>query len=131
MLLQSGLDEQWCADSMGCYCYLRNVQQLLADGKTSLQIDGALSGLSQFHQSGKTNLPGIVIGSSIARENFGKGDMLVADIEELANVDVSEIHARRLGAKEVMTPKIGEHVIFPVADGAVCLEEIMESEDPL
>ena len=31
MLLQSGLDEKWRADSMECYCYLRNVQDLLAD----------------------------------------------------------------------------------------------------
>ena len=26
VVLQSGLDEKWWADSMGCYCYLRNVQ---------------------------------------------------------------------------------------------------------
>ena len=32
--LQSGLDEQWWADSMECYCNLRNVQDLVADGKT-------------------------------------------------------------------------------------------------
>ena len=34
VLLQSGLDERWWSDSMECYCYLRNVQDLLADGKT-------------------------------------------------------------------------------------------------
>ena len=34
VLLQSGLDEQWWADSMECYCYLRNIQDLLSDGKT-------------------------------------------------------------------------------------------------
>ena len=34
VLLQSGLDETWWADAMECYCYLRNVQDLLADGKT-------------------------------------------------------------------------------------------------
>ena len=34
VLLQSGLDEKWWADSMECCCYLRNVQDLLADGKT-------------------------------------------------------------------------------------------------
>ena len=33
-VLQSGLDERWWSDSMECYCYLRNVQDLLADGKT-------------------------------------------------------------------------------------------------
>ena len=34
VLLQSGLDEKWWADSMDCYCYLRNIQDLLSDGKT-------------------------------------------------------------------------------------------------
>ena len=34
VLSQSGLDENWCADSMECYTYLRNVQDLLSDGKT-------------------------------------------------------------------------------------------------
>ena len=34
VLLQSGLDENWLADSMECYTYLRNMQDLLSDGKT-------------------------------------------------------------------------------------------------
>ena len=34
VLLQSGLDEKWWAVSMECYCHLRNVQDLLADGET-------------------------------------------------------------------------------------------------
>ena len=34
VLLQSGLDANWWADSMECYCYLRNIQDLLSDGKT-------------------------------------------------------------------------------------------------
>ena len=34
VLLQCGLDDKWWSDSMECYCYLRNVQDLLTDGKT-------------------------------------------------------------------------------------------------
>ena len=34
VLLQSGLDEKWWADSMECYTFLRNIQDLLCDGKT-------------------------------------------------------------------------------------------------
>ena len=34
VLLQSGLDENWWADSMQCNTYLRNVPGLLSDGKT-------------------------------------------------------------------------------------------------
>ena len=30
---------------------------------------------------------------------------------------MSEIHARRLNAKEILTPKNGEHFIFPIAGG--------------
>ena len=37
VLLQSGLDEKWWADSMECYCYLRNVHDLLADGENTLR----------------------------------------------------------------------------------------------
>ena len=34
VLSLSGLDEKWWVDSLQCCCYLRNVQDLLADGKT-------------------------------------------------------------------------------------------------
>ena len=34
VLLQSGLNESWWADSMECYTYLRNVTDLLSHGKT-------------------------------------------------------------------------------------------------
>ena len=44
---------------------------------------------------------------------------MVADIEELKEIDASELHARRLNAKEVLTPMKGENLIFPIADGTV------------
>ena len=50
-----------------------------------------------------------------------KGDILVADIEELENLDASEIHAQTLNATEIITPKSGKHYIFPVADRTVKL----------
>ena len=34
VLLHSGLDENWWADSMECYAHLRNIQDRLSDGKT-------------------------------------------------------------------------------------------------
>ena len=34
-----------------------------------------------------------------------KGDIMVADIEELEEMDASELHARRLKSKEVLTPQ--------------------------
>ena len=39
VLLQSGLDEKWWADSMECHCHVRKVQGLLADGKHLTKID--------------------------------------------------------------------------------------------
>ena len=34
VLSQSSLDEHWWAETMECYTYLRNIQDLLSDGKT-------------------------------------------------------------------------------------------------
>ena len=49
-----------------------------------------------------------------------KGDVLVADIEELESMAASEIYLKRLNAKEVIFPKQGEF-IFPVAGGRIKL----------
>ena len=38
VLLQSGLNENWWADSMECYTDLRNVTDLLSDGKTDRDL---------------------------------------------------------------------------------------------
>ena len=43
---------------------------------------------------------------------------MVADIEEVEEMDASELHARRLNAKEVLMPMRGYN-FFPVADGTV------------
>ena len=48
-----------------------------------------------------------------------KEDILVADVEELENLEASENHARRLDAKEVLMPNRGENFKFRVADGTV------------
>ena len=44
---------------------------------------------------------------------------MVADIEELEEMDASELHARRLNAKEVLTPQRSGNFIPIVADGTV------------
>ena len=43
---------------------------------------------------------------SCTRGEFG--DIWVADIDELGKMDASEIHAKRLSAKEVLTPQNGD-----------------------
>ena len=49
------------------------------------------------------------------------------DIEEMEELDASEIHTRRLRAKEVLTPMKSDNFMFPVADGAV---EISGGDQP-
>ena len=53
------------------------------------------------------------------RGGLWKGDIVIADIEELEEMDASELHARRLNAKEVLTPMKGDNFKFPAADGRV------------
>ena len=82
VLLQSGLNESWWADSMECYTYLRNVTDLLSDGKTPYErrfgqpFKGPIFPLgslveyhpvtakdqSRIHQSGKKVSPGLFLG---------------------------------------------------------------------
>ena len=54
-----------------------------------------------------------------------KGDVLVADIEELETTDASEIYSKRLNAKEVIFPKENGKIIFQsLMDESKLLEEI-------
>ena len=53
-----------------------------------------------------------------------KGHILVADIEELKQMDASEIYEKRLNANNVLTPMSGEKFIFPIADGTVKLSGV-------
>ena len=46
----------------------------------------------------------------VAGGRIWKEDIFVADIEELEKMDASEIHARRLIAKEVLAPKMVKNI---------------------
>ena len=48
-----------------------------------------------------------------------KGDIMVADLEELETMDASEIYSKRLNAKEVIFHKEKGEFIFPIADGRI------------
>ena len=136
--LQSGLNESRWADSMECYTYLRNVTDLLSDGKTPYErrfgqpFKGPIipfvslveyhpltaKDQSRIHQFGQKVLPGLFLGYALYAGRIWKGDVLIADLEELETVDASEIYSKRLNAKEVIFPKEGEF-IFPIADGRI------------
>ena len=103
VLLQSGLNESWWADSMECYTYLRNVTDFLSDGKTPYERRfgkpfggpvipfGSLveyhpitaKDQSRIHQFGKKVLPGLFLGYALYAGGIWKGDVLIADLEEL------------------------------------------------
>ena len=96
VLLQSGLNESWWADSMECYTYLRNVTDLLSDGKTPYERRfgqpfkgpiipfGSLveyhpitaKDQSRIHQFGKKVLPGLFLGYALYAGGIWKGDVL-------------------------------------------------------
>ena len=67
---------------------------------------------SRLHHIGKKVVPAIFLGYALIAEGIRKGDILVADIEELENMDASEIPPRRINAKEVWTPQMGDHLKF-------------------
>ena len=54
---------------------------------------------SRLHQFGAKVLPGIFLGYASYAGGIWKGDVMVTDIEELEEMDASELHARRLNAK--------------------------------
>ena len=64
---------------------------------------GRLHGMLRLHQFGKNVLPGLFLGCVLLSGGIWKGDILVADIEELERMEASEIHAAGLNAREVMT----------------------------
>ena len=128
VLLQSGFGEKWWADSVECYCSLRDVQDLLSDGKTPYErrfgvpFDGPVilfgamvvyhpifaKDQSRMHQIGKKVLPGIFLGYVSYAERIWKGDILVSDAEELEKMGAFEIHAR--GPKHIMKDDLENHL---------------------
>ena len=80
---------------------------------------------SRIHQFGKKVLPGLFLGYALYAGGIWKGDVLVADLEELETMDASEIYSKRLNAKEVIFHKKMENLFFqPQMDESNFLEEI-------
>ena len=137
---------------MECYCYLRNISRSLVCGKTpyerrfgipfngpAVKPFGAMvechpvsaKDLSKLHQFGPKVLPGIFLGYALNAGGIWKGDIPVAIIEELEQVDASEIHARRLNAEEVLTPMKNEKLYSQSQmEQLKSLEEIDVREHP-
>ena len=129
---------------MECYTYLRNVTDFLSDGKTPYQRRfgqpfkgpiipfGSLveyhpitaKDQSRIHQVGQKVLPGLLLGYALYAGGTWKGDVLVADLEELDTMGASE-KSKRLNAKEVIFHKENGKIIFhSQMDESNFLEEI-------
>ena len=107
---------------MECYCSLRNVKDLLANANTPCERRfgeplkepimplGArvayrpISSRDQLrlHQFGKKVLPSIFLGYALIAGRICERNILIADIEDLNNLDASEIYPWRINAKEVL-----------------------------
>ena len=59
---------------------------------------------AKIHQFGKKVLPVLILGYALYAGRIWKGDLMVADIEELETMDGWEIHSKRFNAKEVIFP---------------------------
>ena len=73
---------------------------------------------SRIHQFGEKDLPGLFFGYALYAGGIWKGDVLIADLEDLERLDASEIYSERLNAKEVIFPTNGTFVC-PIADGRI------------
>ena len=79
---------------------------------------------SRIHQFGKKVLPGLFLGYALYAGGIWKGDVLIADLEELETMDASEIYSKRLTAKEVIfLKKKGEFIFKSQMDESKLLEE--------
>ena len=131
VLLQSGLNESWWADSRNVtpICETSQIYYLMGRRPMKHVLGNHLKDIipfgslveyhpitakdqSRIHQFGKKVLPGLLLGYALYAGGIWKGDVLIANLEELETIDASEIYSKRLNAKEVIYPQKGEFT-FP------------------
>ena len=101
------------------YTYLQNIQDLFSDGKTPCErrfgkpfngqiiLFGSLveycpifaKDQSRIHQFGEKIFLGLFLGYALYAGGIWKGDVLIADLEELETMDASTIYSKRLKYK--------------------------------
>ena len=127
---------------MECYCHLRNDQDLLAGGKKLIVKGDSENHLKAqwfrltpwlninrfLHETsqGSINLArnfdlGYSSDMHQSRREFGKEIFWSWTLRNWKNMDASEVHLRRINAKEVWTPQRREDFIFPTVDGTAKL----------
>ena len=99
--LQSGLQERWWSEATECDFYLRNVQELLADGQRpcerrfNLPLEGPIISLrtSCISSALKSSLACLWVSPFNAVRSW-TGEVLVVDTEDLKAIPPSEIHVK-------------------------------------
>ena len=61
------------------------------------------------------------LGYELVAGGMWKGDVLIADLEDLEKLDPSNIYPRKINAKEVLIRQKDDEFIFPFADGTAQL----------
>ena len=151
VLLQSGTDEKW-TDYMECYCYLRNVQDLLADGQHLVKevSDKPFQGpvvpfgamfeyhpistrdQSRLHQFGKTVFyleyssdMRLDRGENLERRHYGR--------RHWGYGKTAEIHPRRLSMQKKCWRHKGVNFWYSQSpmEHQNCQEETTNSQNPL
>ncbi len=123
---------------MVCYCFLRCIVDILADGKTAyfnrFGIDfpgpkiafgaevrykpASPKGQEGIHKFGDKMLPGIFLGYDQHAGGGWSGDLLIANQEEIAQAEsVSDIYIRRVPQREMEVRSISNDFVFPLAKG--------------
>ncbi|MDP7560267.1 MAG: DNA cytosine methyltransferase, partial [Planctomycetota bacterium] len=138
-LQQSGFVEVWWAHAMMCFCFLRNIVDLLKSGNTawSKRFGSNFKGpvipfgaqitykpirekdKERLHKFGTKTLSGVFVGYDQQAGGFWSGDLKIVDQEELANaVHISDMHVKRFKANEVHVELDQEGEFqFPLAAG--------------
>ena len=138
--------QQYCCNqdwvNMECFCFLRNVEDLLADGKTLYERRygepfkgpiipfGAMveyhpisaRGLSRIHQFGKKVSPGIFLGFELIAGRFWEGDIRIADFRRFGKSwRIRNLSSKNQPERSIWQHKKDDDFIFPVADGTAKL----------
>ena len=133
VLLQSGLNESWWADSTERNTYLRNVTDLLSDGKTPCErrygqpLEGPVipfgplveyhlltaKDQSRIHQFGKKISPGLSLGYALYAGGIWNGDVLIGNDGRIGNL----LEKTQCERGDISQRK--GRIYFPIADGRI------------
>ena len=128
VLLQSGLDQKWWADMLlpSAKCprppgrrensVRKAIWRTIQSANTSfIRFQREIN--QEFISLARKYYLVSFLGMNWSLCGIWKGDILIADLEDLEKLDESEIDPRRINAKQVLISQKGDEFIFPVADG--------------